>query len=165
MKSFLIVLLFIVTACVQPNESSQSSLAAFSNPDCSRWPGHCAAYKGDLVFFKELVAGGMSVDAKEDKGFSPLHYAVAGKQKEVLQYLIDNGADINAPTTCGELPFTWAIHHDDADMYKFLMMEGADLNLKGCQGTDVEIAKAVNAFTVLQFMKSIQRVTGGGEVP
>ena len=43
-----------------------------------------------------LIANGADVNAKEDGGWTPLHYAAEFGRKEVAELLIANDADVNA---------------------------------------------------------------------
>jgi ankyrin repeat protein len=77
-----------------------------------------------------LLSGGADVNAQDDQGFTPLHFAAAsGTSDEVVQLLLDAGADINARnhndetplylavanTTAGKLPIVRLLRERDAD--------------------------------------------------
>ena len=55
-----------------------------------------------------LIALGQNVNAKDDDGSTPLHYAAAKSNKEVNELLIVEGADVNAKDEDGETPLVFA---------------------------------------------------------
>jgi len=55
-----------------------------------------------------LIALGQNVNAKDDDGSTPLHYAAAKSNKEVTELLIVEGADVNAKDEDGETPLDFA---------------------------------------------------------
>ena len=60
---------------------------------------------GNIEAVKEYLAAGGDVNAKDDDGRTPLHYAAS---KEIAELLIASGADVNAKTDDGETPLDWA---------------------------------------------------------
>jgi ankyrin repeat protein len=62
---------------------------------------------GDLEAVKQHVAAGADVNAKDDRGWTPLHFA--SDRKNVAEFLIKKGADVNAKDAYGFTPL------DEAD--------------------------------------------------
>jgi hypothetical protein len=60
-------------------------------------PLHYAAEQAGS-FCQLFVEKGMPVDARNNAGLSPLHFAVLYGEKTSLEYLLDRGADVNAKT-------------------------------------------------------------------
>lgn len=54
---------------------------------------HYAAYTGDLKNIEKLLKNNKDVNAKNEKGRTPLYYALLGKQAESVKMLMENGAD------------------------------------------------------------------------
>ena len=55
-----------------------------------------AAAKGDAGAVAKLASSGASVNAKDDRGRTPLHVAAFMKQRDAMKALVDAGADANA---------------------------------------------------------------------
>ena len=56
-----------------------------STPDISI---HDAAEDGNIEVVKQHIAAGTDVNAKNETGGTPLHYAASGGEKEVVELLI-----------------------------------------------------------------------------
>lgn len=86
---------------------------------------HMAACRGDLQRVKAFVQEGLGVDARDEGGCTPLHWAAYGDSSAVADYLIAEGGDINAKDNFGRVPLMWA--HGLA-MVKLFVAKGADLH-------------------------------------
>lgn len=59
-------------------------------------PLHVACYNGQDVVVNELIDSGANVNHKNEKGFTPLHFAAASTHGALcLELLVGNGADVN----------------------------------------------------------------------
>ncbi len=79
-----------------------------------------------------LIAKGAGVNAKDDNGETPLHYALGNK--EIAELLIAKGADVNIKNNFGKTPLFYAIKENDKELAKFLIAKGADVNIKTKDG-------------------------------
>lgn len=68
---------------------------------------HCVVRWNDLAAAKALMDAGINVNKAGDLGYTPLHVACMGGNKEMVQLLIDHGADLFALSE-GDAPFTCA---------------------------------------------------------
>ena len=59
---------------------------------------HRIAMFGDLEAMRKLVEEEKIVDEADDRGFTPLNWAVRNGHMEVLQLLIDNGCSLEKQT-------------------------------------------------------------------
>jgi len=88
---------------------------------------HLAARNPSVEVLQYLVSQGADVNAKNNKGDTPLHCAaIYNPSVEVLQYLVSQGADVNAKNKYGGTPlYNAASNHNDA-ILKYLVSQGAD---------------------------------------
>ena len=57
---------------------------------------------------KLLIDNGAEVNAKAEKGTTPLDVAAMGNAAEVVKLLIDSGAEVNTKDKNGDTPLHWA---------------------------------------------------------
>ena len=77
-------------------------------PSASDISIHTAA-GGHIKAVKQHLAAGTDVNAKNDGGLTPLHWAAHEGHKEIAQLLIAAGADVNAKDDDGDTPLDQAI--------------------------------------------------------
>ena len=56
---------------------------------------HRAAVKGHAPVITELIKAGADVNATDDHGLAPLHYAVQGRDEDCVALLLAHGADVH----------------------------------------------------------------------
>jgi ankyrin repeat protein len=76
-----------------------------------------------------LLANKAEVNAKDNYGFTPLHFAV--NSRDLTALLLANGADANARDNSGATPLDGAMNKDVAQL---LLDKGADVNSKSNNG-------------------------------
>ena len=55
-----------------------------------------ACYLGHMDIVSMVLVSGACIEGKDNKGNSPIHFAIKGNQPEVLASLLSLGADVNA---------------------------------------------------------------------
>lgn len=94
---------------------------------------HYLAQSGDLEGVRRLVASGHPVDAFDDLGKTPLHYAVESDHVDVAALLIEAGAEVNAhdESVIGNTPLGEVSATCSLQMAKLLVAAGADPQIRG----------------------------------
>jgi ankyrin repeat protein len=94
---------------------------------------HFAAQDGDLGQVRRLLSEGLDINAFDDLGKTPLHYAVEKERFEVAQYLIEHGADVNArhEPSAGNTPLAEIAGNCSLRIAKLLVDSGADPTIPG----------------------------------
>ncbi|MDP7518467.1 MAG: ankyrin repeat domain-containing protein, partial [Arenicellales bacterium] len=79
--------------------------AAQPEPPTAKTPLWKAAMFGEIEPAKQAIADGADVNAKGERGLTPLHFAVVAAldsgDNKVIELLIENGADVNAKIVSG----------------------------------------------------------------
>ena len=83
-----------------------------------------AAYLGDLPKMKNLIANGVSLDAKDEAGFTPLHAAAAGGHKNVVEYLISQDVNANEEAWPGWTALSYAAAGNHMEVVELLRAKG-----------------------------------------
>ena len=74
------------------------------------------------------------VNAKDDYGRTPLHWAAYEKNLEIIQLLIEKGADVNAIDNDGNTPLQSAVNSGNLEIAKLLLKHGAEVNAIDIRG-------------------------------
>lgn len=91
------ILQFIQGAEYERNDPKDQETLAF--------PGHVAAFTGDLEMLKKLVEDGViNINERDNHGSTPMHKAAGQGHIECLQWIIKMGADSNITNKAGEKP-------------------------------------------------------------
>ena len=124
----------------QPEQLNTTSPDGFS-------PLGLACFFGHPALVKLLVEKGADVNqaSTNDWRVQPLHAAIAARDHEIIEYLLQNGADVNARQQHDFTPLHAAAQNGDADLIKVLLEHRADINATTASGeTAMDIALKSN---------------------
>ena len=85
---------------------------------------HIMCSKGDIWYVKRHLDKGSDVNAKDEDGVTPLHYAAEGGYNEIVELLIDKGANVNAKDENGATPLDLAIQFKEFETAALLRKHG-----------------------------------------
>ena len=96
---------------------------------------HSACSKGDVGYLGALLGIGLDIEAKDDKGRTPLFEACSNQEPECVQLLLEKGANPNATSLDGHTPLTVAcIHSGNSECVRHLLAHGAKPNVRDIAG-------------------------------
>lgn len=76
-----------------------------------------------------LLCSGISINEKDDKGFTVLHYSLLKPNFPIIRLLVKEGADVNAKSEKdGLFPLYITVYHNNVDILNLLISNGADVN-------------------------------------
>jgi ankyrin repeat protein len=99
-----------------------------SSISASAGPLHDAASAGDVEKVGVVLGPGVDVDARSDRGETPLILAILGGHGAVAELLIEQGAAIDGRNAGGFTPLHAAAYAGDAAMAELLIAKGADIH-------------------------------------
>jgi ankyrin repeat protein len=85
---------------------------------------HISAYKGNLSNLKTLLTKGVSVNQKDETGFTALHAAAARGNREIVGYLISQGATVKAESGPGWTALSYAARGNHKEVVEMLRAKG-----------------------------------------
>ncbi|XP_073354543.1 uncharacterized protein [Aegilops tauschii subsp. strangulata] len=104
--------------------------------NCGAGALHTAAGRGRTPMCAYLVEElGVDVNAADDKGATPLTYALRWRAVDTVRYLFDHGADAEKPGEQGFTPLHVAAGAGLCEMIEVLLSKGADVNCFSYRGT------------------------------
>lgn len=103
---------------------------------------------------KLLDQGGVDVNARDDEGFTPLHFASQRESAEVVRLVLDAGADVNIVSNNGTTPIYNAIRNTSpagAQIVRLLLEKGADPTIEMPNGSSaLKLAKRMQPPEVMK---------------
>jgi ankyrin repeat protein len=93
-----------------------------------------AIKNGDVERIKKLISQGADVNAKDNRGMTPLHQAAYYGRRQVAKVLIAKGANVNATNTAGRTPLHIAANFGPKWVLELLLANGASINARDIAG-------------------------------
>ena len=104
---------------------------------------HEAVATDNTEAVKQHLASGTDVNARNDGGYTPLHWVAVRDHKEIAELLIEKGADVNVEGNEGNTSLYWAAQNGHEEIVELLISKGADVNAKDVDGiTPLDVAHA-----------------------
>ena len=92
------------------------------------------AWEGDAAVVELLLAAGADVKAKNNIGWTALHYAATRGYAAVAELLLAAGADVDAKSEYGSTALHFAAARGYDDVVELLLVAGADVEAKSNTG-------------------------------
>ena len=89
-------------------------------------PLHIVVARRDLTWVRFIIAKGANVNARNNKGATPLQMASNLGFSEGAELLVKLGAKVDEPNATGETPLIAATHRRDAALARVLLKAGAN---------------------------------------
>lgn len=89
-------------------------------------PLHIVVARRDLTWMQFLIAKGANVNARNNKGETPLQLASNFGFSDGAELLVKLGAKVDEPNATGETPLIAATHRKDAALARVLLRAGAN---------------------------------------
>ncbi|ETP14189.1 hypothetical protein F441_10849 [Phytophthora nicotianae CJ01A1] len=106
-----------------------------------------------LAVVELLLRFGADVNARNQEGYSALHYTGNGDALDVAIYLLDNGADIDAQDQNGKTPLHHSIREGSLLVSNLLVSRGAQVDIKDVDGvTPLTLAIQQRSMNMLQII-------------
>ncbi|OQR86441.1 hypothetical protein ACHHYP_10547 [Achlya hypogyna] len=90
-----------------------------------------SASDGDIEAVKNYLEAGVSVDAQDENGYTPLQAAVSYNQVELVSFLLTKGATVSLGDNDDETPLHFC---ESIEVAEILLAAGANLNAKNAEG-------------------------------
>ena len=64
------------------------------------------------------------MNATDDTGWAPLHFAVECRDEDCIALLLAHGADVHKANDLGRTPMTYAVYHEHQKIIEMLKQAG-----------------------------------------
>ncbi|KAM8761185.1 ankyrin repeat and death domain-containing protein 1A [Acanthopagrus schlegelii] len=111
-----------------------------------------AAKRNDVEAMK-VLGKGLNANAKNVDNRTALHYAVAGKNKEAVQFLLQRRVRVDQADKHGVAPIHLAAWFGSLEILKLLVQAGAEQKVKNEEGLNILHCAAINNHTdILEYI-------------
>ena len=109
---------------------------------------------------RALLAAGADADARDDRGYAPLHFAASRNAVGATRALLDAGADAHSQDMFGYTPLHYAAMMDAAEAAHALLEAGADAAARSWQNgmAPLDAAASNGSVAVLPLLVSRREV-------
>lgn len=135
------ILALLLMSCEEHDVGGHTAEMVFSDPQVRAVAK--AACAGDEAEVRRLVGGGVSPNARGDKNFTPLLWALTCRSERGMIALLDAGADPNQAGADGIFPIRVAATYDDPKFLKLLLARGGNPNMTDPGSNDTPLMTAL----------------------
>ena len=108
-----------------------------------------------------LLAEGTNVNAQDDKGWTPLHFAAQVSSPECVAQLLRVGADTSLQDSFGNTALFRAVFASNGNgaVIQLLRQAGADPLSKNSRGVSpISLARSIANYDIAQFFSDIEEI-------
>jgi len=112
----------------------------FNIISCNKSPENLlirSAAEGNIEKVVFLLKEGVSVEAKDDLGYTALMKAASNGQDDIVNLLLERKANVNAITVFGTTALMQAAWNGHVKVVKLLLENNADIHMQGAGGWNV----------------------------
>ena len=102
----------------------------FKSPSFSSGCTHEASFYGQTTVIVSLLEFGANVEAKNELGWTPLHFSVREGHLEVVRLLLDCGAHVNAQKKDHSSSLHFTVGYGHVKVIEVLLNHGADPHIQ-----------------------------------
>lgn len=135
------ILAGLLMSCSQHNVGGHTAEMVFTDPDVRALAD--AACEGNATEVRRLVTQGAPANARGDKDFTPLLWALSCRNEAGMRALLDAGADPNQEAGFHP-PVLVAATYDDPTFLKLLLARGGDPNTTEAAGANTALGTALS---------------------
>ena len=110
----------LFTSALQASESTTTNTTPVAVVKITPSQLNVAISKGDLAKVQQLVGIGVDVNKKDERGKTPLMYAILFNQPQIVAYLIKKGADYRAEDSNGLTILDYAKKSNSEEIIKLV---------------------------------------------
>jgi len=116
---------------------------------------HIAVQLGAIASIKTFIENGTDINLKDDRGCTPLYYAVVHAKKDIVRLLVAEGADVNLMPKNNYSLLRLAVWNKDIDTVKLLVDKGLKADVKDIDGlTAFRVAALQGSRDIVEFFLS-----------
>lgn len=127
---------------------------------------HLVVARRDLTWLEYLISEGADVNARDNRGVTPLVLAVDSNFTPGAAYLLAKGARVNDSNDAGETPLITAVHNRNLELVKLLLQAGADpdrADNSGRSARDYATLDGSKGQAVLDVIDTNSKIKKGGD--
>lgn len=143
---FLLLMFFIIAFCGSGCRGQDSYRAELERKGISFNPESFfrTVHVGDRSDIELFLKAGMDVNVRGEKGYTPLMWASASHDTEIVVFFIEKGADVDAENEDGYTSLMFAASNGNTQMVELLIERGADINARNQKGETALMLATLN---------------------